>query len=63
MRSKLHRCTCTWADEGDRESGPSPYIERLDPTCPDPEHRAAFEEDAKRAEGYAAIEERADHGR
>jgi hypothetical protein len=39
-------CSCQWADdEADGESGPSPYIERLDPNCPDPEHRAAARED------------------
>jgi hypothetical protein len=33
--STTPRCTCTWADdEGDPEVGPSPYIVRHDPKCP-----------------------------
>lgn len=29
----LPPCSCTWADDGDGESGPSPYIAEADPSC------------------------------
>jgi hypothetical protein len=34
-------CTCEWEDDGDAENGPHLTITRLDPECPNPEHRLA----------------------
>ncbi len=36
-------CTCEWADdEGHLDSGPRPRIVKLNPECPNAEHRLAF---------------------
>lgn len=49
-------CSCTWADDGDPEVGPDPYIVRVDEACPvhgraaEPERWA---EDDAHDRGYA----------